>query len=166
MENRAGVNQENVSRQVVPCTTSGRATFSTLFWRFIAISSLCITRANLAVINCIARHCGRSTRHVAWLHRRFPWREHEPDNKSRNQSAKMSRHADLWRREIEHNLNHDDHRDVGQTLLRARRVTMSKQESRPRAHDTHHASRRADQLSYVNETKDGQQHNARTGSKS
>ena len=61
MENRAGVNQENVSRQVVPCTTSGRATFFHTLWRFIAISSLCITRANLAVINRIARRSGRAT---------------------------------------------------------------------------------------------------------
>jgi len=51
MGNRAGFNQENVSRQVVGERDLRASDAFHTFLTIIAISSLCITWANLAVIN-------------------------------------------------------------------------------------------------------------------
>ena len=72
----------------------------------------------------------------------------------------MRRHADLRRRQIEGGLYHDDHEDICEPLFRVRLVTMTQQKSRPSADYPHYASRRADQLTHLNEADHGQEHYA------
>jgi len=52
-------------------------------------------------------------------------REDEPEKESSDQAAEVRRHAHLWRRKIEGDLNHYDQPNVCQALSRLRRMTMS-----------------------------------------
>jgi len=77
----------------------------------------------------------------------------------------MRSHTHLGRREIERDLNRNNHPDVCQSPLRMRRVAMSQQKSRPCTDDAHNGARRANQLNRVYETYQCQTDNACAGGK-
>ena len=54
----------------------------------------------------------------AWVNARscrYPWRKHQPEEKSCDQSAEMRGHADLWSRKIERDLDRDNQGDICET---------------------------------------------------
>jgi hypothetical protein len=56
---------------------------------------------------------------------RLPWRKHQPEEKSCDQSAQMRGHADLWSRKIECDLDCDDQADVCEALPGQRCMMVS-----------------------------------------
>src|SRR5207248_9855014 len=54
-----------------------------------------------------------------------PRRDDKTKDESCDESAQMRGHADLWRRQVEGDLDHYDHYDVSQSLFRLRRMAMS-----------------------------------------
>src|SRR4030095_3945872 len=77
----------------------------------------------------------------------------------------MRRHADLWRRKIEDDLNHYDQPNVSQALFRLWHMMMSRSKSGPRADDSHDTPRRTNKLNDLYETDYRQTHNTCAGDK-